>query len=317
MTPLTLTDPSGNVFTFQDFEIPESISVGSRQGTSVHTLVGGKRIVDTLGPIPVSPGWAGEFIGANALTRFLYLKTQCDQAVLFQLEWSQFAYTGVIAAIEADFMQETRVAYRLSFLVEVDLTTPVNPNVDPSIDDAIFGDQDAANSLAATVNDGILSGLLNDLDNAISAISSFAKATTQVINSVLTPLKAVQDRVQVLIASSENSIKNLTTFGGVFPNNPVAQNAASMSGSVNTFTQAGALYPLSSVLSRMGSNLGNLAGSTPAPQTKTVTVSGGTLYQVSADEYGDPTLWNTIAQANGLTDPVLSGLVTLKIPPKP
>lgn len=50
---------------------------------------------------------------------------------------------------------------------------------------------------------------------------------------------------------------------------------------------------------------------------RTIKVSGAdlTLYHVAARELGDPTQWNRIASANGLDDPVLSGVLTLIIPP--
>lgn len=48
---------------------------------------------------------------------------------------------------------------------------------------------------------------------------------------------------------------------------------------------------------------------------RTVTVAGGTLFRVALDELGDATQWNRIAKLNGLTDPWLTGIVTLQIPP--
>lgn len=45
-----------------------------------------------------------------------------------------------------------------------------------------------------------------------------------------------------------------------------------------------------------------------------ITVAGGTLFAVAAQQLGDATQWIVIAQANGLTDPMLSGVVTLIIP---
>ena len=45
-----------------------------------------------------------------------------------------------------------------------------------------------------------------------------------------------------------------------------------------------------------------------------VTVAGGDLYRLALQHLGDATQWTRIAQANGLTDPVLTGLVTLKMP---
>ncbi len=46
----------------------------------------------------------------------------------------------------------------------------------------------------------------------------------------------------------------------------------------------------------------------------TLTTIGGDLYRVALDQFGDATQWWRIAAANGLTDPVLAGQVTLVIP---
>ena len=47
---------------------------------------------------------------------------------------------------------------------------------------------------------------------------------------------------------------------------------------------------------------------------RTVTVTGGSLFQLASVYLGDATQWNRIAQLNGLSDPVLTGLVTLLLP---
>ena len=46
---------------------------------------------------------------------------------------------------------------------------------------------------------------------------------------------------------------------------------------------------------------------------KSLVVAGGNLYQI-ARELGDATQWIRIAQLNDLSDPMLSGVVTLIIP---
>jgi nucleoid-associated protein YgaU len=48
---------------------------------------------------------------------------------------------------------------------------------------------------------------------------------------------------------------------------------------------------------------------------KTITVAGGNLFQIAAQYLGDATQWNRIATLNGLTDPNIVGIVTLKLPP--
>ncbi len=47
---------------------------------------------------------------------------------------------------------------------------------------------------------------------------------------------------------------------------------------------------------------------------KTIIVAGGNLFALAAKYLNDATQWNRIAVANGLTDPVLSGVTTLVIP---
>ena len=47
---------------------------------------------------------------------------------------------------------------------------------------------------------------------------------------------------------------------------------------------------------------------------KTISVAGGNLFQIAAQYLGDASQWLRIAQLNGLSDPILSGVVTLTIP---
>lgn len=47
---------------------------------------------------------------------------------------------------------------------------------------------------------------------------------------------------------------------------------------------------------------------------RSITVVGGNLLRVAAAELGDATQWIRIAQANGLSDPMLSGVTVLRIP---
>jgi len=49
---------------------------------------------------------------------------------------------------------------------------------------------------------------------------------------------------------------------------------------------------------------------------KTITVAGGDLFRVALAELGDATQWIRIARLNNLDDPRLSGVLTLRIPPR-
>ena len=47
---------------------------------------------------------------------------------------------------------------------------------------------------------------------------------------------------------------------------------------------------------------------------RTITVAGGNLFRIAAEQLGDATQWLRIAQLNALSDPSLTGVVTLLIP---
>ncbi len=47
---------------------------------------------------------------------------------------------------------------------------------------------------------------------------------------------------------------------------------------------------------------------------QTIQVAGGNLFRLAAEHLGDATQWVRIAQLNGLSDPMLSGVVTLRLP---
>lgn len=49
-------------------------------------------------------------------------------------------------------------------------------------------------------------------------------------------------------------------------------------------------------------------------QTSTMTVSNTTLFHVAASVFRDATQWHRIATLNGLSDPMISGVVTLMLP---
>lgn len=48
--------------------------------------------------------------------------------------------------------------------------------------------------------------------------------------------------------------------------------------------------------------------------TTTITMAGGDLFHIAAQELGDATQWIRIAQLNKLSDPMLSGVTTLQLP---
>ncbi|KAF1009479.1 MAG: hypothetical protein GAK28_00117 [Luteibacter sp.] len=303
-TVVTLGD-----FQFRDMEVPESILFGGGQALVVHKLVGGQRVVDAMGPDDAPKDWRGWFRGQDAVSRARYIDTLRKQGRALTLTWDAFRFNVVIATFEADFRRAYEIPYRISLEVVEDLTAPITQVAGGSIDDAMGDDMSSAIGLGGSIGDGALSSALGTLNSAVTGVSSFANASTSVINSVLGPIGTVLTRTNQLIAGAGNSIQNIGTLGGVLPNTPIGLSSQSLAAQVVAFNQLPNLYALQNVVGRMRSNLGSVAGA-----GRSVPVSGGNLMDMAASQYGDATAWTGIAKANGLSDPMLTGLQTISVP---
>ena len=306
-TTLTL-----GAFQFGYLEVPGEIEFGGSQRLNVHELVGGTRVIDAMGRSDKPLAWSGMMLGNGAIERALFLDGLRIGGQPQILSWGALRYSVIVREFSATYQRAYKIPYRIVCEVVQDLTTPVAAPGAAPIDQAISDDVTAAQLLATSIGDGPLSGLMATLNTAISAVSSFAQAAQSTINTVLGPLAAVQARVAILIASTGNTIANVSTLGGVLPNNPLATSVATLTNQVTTVTQCGQLYNLRNVLGRMSSNLGGIN----APQN-TVATAGGHLFQIAEVQYGDPMAWTGIAKANGLPDPFVQGVSVLAIPPLP
>ena len=299
-------------FQFGALEIPAEIHFGGSQRLAVHELVGGARVIDAMGRSDRALEWSGLLLGNGAIGRARFLDTLRVSGLSLPLAWSEFKYQVLVRDFDAAYQKGYQIPYRISCEVLADLTSPVTAPGATPIDQAISEDAIAAAQLVKTINEPVLTQKMSALQSAIASVSKFANAARSTINSVLQPLAAVQAQVQLLIASTANTISNVTTFGGVLPNNPLSIAAAKLTNQVTVVSQAGALYNLRNVLGRMGGNLGAV-NSSPA----TVATAGGNLFDISRKAYGDATAWTGIAKANGLTDPFISGTRVLTIPAAP
>jgi hypothetical protein len=310
-TTLVLNSPTRGDFVFADTDVPAKIPFGGEQHLVVHELVGGARQVDAMGRSDRPLEWSGIFVGANALSRARALDAMRVEGLPLVLTWSELAYSVLIRSFKPDFEQRFQIPYSIICEVVKDLTSSSSAG-QASIDDAILGDMATATTLGAKVGDSTLDGLLGTLSTAVKSVSSFAQASQSTINSVLAPIAAVTTQVNTLIASAGNTIANVTTLGGILPSNPIAQQAAKLTGQVTAMTQSPILYQLNSVVGRMGLNVAGVSSS-----GQQVTTAGGNLYRMATDAYGDPSAWTGIARANSLTDPQLAGINTIEIPSLP
>lgn len=298
--------------TFAGLEVPEKITFGGDQSLTVHQLVGGVRVVDAMGRQDMPLDWSGYFMGPNALDRALYLNTQRILGQKILLTWSQLRFMVVIQHFEAQFELANRIPYRISCTVVEDRATPTVAGIVPDINDQMSGDLNTANALGVSIGDSALSGMLGTLTTAIQGVSRFANAAQSTLNGVLAPIAAVQARVGILVASAINTSQNVSTVGGLLPNTPLSQSVAKLATQVLSFNSQPALFSLQNVMGRMSANLGSVSGN-----SRTVTVAGGNLFDIASQQYGDATSWTAIAKANGLSDPVVTGVNSLVVPITP
>lgn len=294
-------------FVFSGFEIPENIPFGGEQRLVVHRMVGGAKIIDAMGDDPAPLEWSGIFLGSNAGARVDDLIAMRVDGLPIDLTWGDRRYTVIVRRFDPLYDAPFRIPYRIVCEVLKDQT--FDSDAAGGLDGQIGSDLTTAKALTATVGDSTLSSLMATLSTATSNVSSFAKAAQSEISAVVTPLNAVRSQAQVLIASTENTLKNVATVGGILPNNPLANAVASLTGQINAHLAGTALYSLDSVLGRVAVNLGQVNSS-----VKTVTVSSGNLFDLASKYYGNASAWTSIAKANNVTDPEITGITTLVIP---
>lgn len=295
---------------FSRFEVPERIQFGGDQSLAVHKLVGGKRVIDAMGRDDMPLSWSGVFLGERATERARYLDFMRVAGQVRVLTWADFAYSVIIKNAVMDYRRFYEIPYTITCEVVKNMTLPVTEAPPTPIDTAVMNDMFSMSALGDLIGDPTLSSLLNTLSSAVQAVSSFANAAQSTINTVLTPLLAVQQQVTLLIASAGTTIANIATVGGLLPNNTISQQVQRINAQISGFTQTPLLLNLQNVGGRMGTNLGSIGTS-----TNNFTTAGGNLFEMASKAYGDASAWTTLARANNLTDPVLVGVQTVSVPP--
>lgn len=137
------------------FEIPASVRFGGAQRAAVHRLLGGGRVIDTMGRDDYGLVWSGVLSGAGAGDRARALDALRAAGPVLALAWDSFCYDVVITQLELEFCSPWWITYRIECTVLADLAQSTITYV-PDAADAILGDLSAA---AAFVDvSGVLAG---------------------------------------------------------------------------------------------------------------------------------------------------------------
>lgn len=302
-------------FEFLDFEVPEKLSFPGKQKTVIHQMIGGVRTVDVLGVEYDPLSWSGIITGSQTDDRVRELERMRDAGQPVTLTLDGYSFTVVIT----EFTPIYEFVYRRPYNIEVAVVTR---NDSPTKIDALTGALDAlvnsdvgtALGLSSIIDVASVTSAVATVQSAVKNVQDIAHATVSTVQTIVRPIIAAQVMVQQTIGQLESAANDITTLGGLVPGNPISKTISNVLTQADLTTRTPALYQLQSVLGRLNKNV--QSGQT-ADGVRSVTLSGGNLYQVASDQYGDASLWSSLATANGLTDPQLTGINTIIIPSNP
>jgi hypothetical protein len=302
-------------FTFKDFEIPAHIAFPAKQQTVIHKLVGGKRVIDVLGVDYDPITWSGIITGKKAGDRVRMLETMRDTGAIVTMTLDSYSFDVVVTSFVPTFEFIYRRPYTIELAVVKRNDAPVQVDaLTGALNALINSDIGKSLGLAGVINVSSITDAVTTVQAAVAKIQSFASATSSAVQSVMAPIAAAKSIIHSVIRETEQALNEITTLGGMVPGNPVSKTINNVLTQADGLTSLTALYNLHNTLTRTEKNV---SAGQAADGLRTVTITGGTLYQVASQQYGDPTLWTSIASANNLTDPQLTGINTLIIPANP
>lgn len=306
---LTLGD-----FIFEGFEEPYELPFGKEQDAYKHKLIGGGRVIDLFGAGDPDITWSGYFTGFQAPLRARYLESLCKQGQPLTLRTNAFIKQVVITSFTFGQHEIWPIQYTITVQVIEDKTSPINFQVPGDLTITVLEYLFQAETIAGLIQEGGIEAALALAVQAAEAAAPFDSAATSAVSAALGAAQAAGSAVNTVINNVENSI-----FGG--GSNPEATpNPTTVD--PNKLIQQGIdlqkldrLYQLQNILNAYVIKNILLVGQSEQAEVKTFV--NPNLYRISVEYYSDVDYWPVLAKANNITDPQLTGFVTLLIPPKP
>jgi len=102
---------------FRDFEVPEKINFGTKHIINRHTLIGGQRVLDKMGPSPEDIRWQGRFRGNDALQRAKAVEALAISGEEVTLSWGALTYQVVVEHFDPDYERRYEIPYKICVIV--------------------------------------------------------------------------------------------------------------------------------------------------------------------------------------------------------
>lgn len=175
---------------FNASEVPEEISGGGVQMTAVQQLIGGVRVVDTLGKADDDISFRGLFRGIAALERVKYLDGLRVSGNQVTFTYSSYHYNVVVKDFKWHMRMAYQVYYEITLLVVQDLNQPVTIAIPISFSDEVLGAYAAASDLALFINNpGVISSL-GEVGLALQAVDVLEDATLSELGTITAAITA-------------------------------------------------------------------------------------------------------------------------------
>lgn len=208
--PISLGD-----FDFTRFEVPEIVTHGTRQKLETHTMPGGRRVIDAMGPEELPITWNGRLIGVNAGLRARQLKAMCQRGRRLVLRWGINRMDVVIQEASFEDLRREFINYKIECVALNVQSAPGKPGLLESV---------TADIGAAIGVD--LPATLSDVSSTIAAVRPLAqglvtltggsKAAQGILGGLNTASTAVAGAYQVStgqLAGIATTMSTITTSG--------------------------------------------------------------------------------------------------------
>lgn len=160
-------------FTFQAWEIPESITWGGGHHLAVHKLPGGVRVIEAMGRDDDEITWSGIFLSSDASDRADQLDQMRVDGENLELVFAGRNYSVVISRFRADQRKINYVPYSISCTVLTDESGALNED-NPSL----------LSSITSDINDALgfdLGGALSDVQSVVQQVQGPLLTVTSLV----------------------------------------------------------------------------------------------------------------------------------------
>lgn len=304
-TPLTLTT-ANVVFQFQDFEVPEELTLGGSQQEATHQFPGGRRSVQVFGAVPPERiPFSGIIQGPGSFQRAKALDAIRISGQPCTLSYGLWKYVGILKKFDPKIKHEGWVPYTAEFLPTQDqsqagiTTAPTTPNqslanVTSALSAMVTGYQGSnilitSNAASIGLSITLVQSAINAAGGSIEDVTASALATQLVVL-----------RASAIALAPLEPVPNVNATLDVVDGMITTENAMA-----DLVWQQETVYLLQQLI---------LLLTFPPIQPRIIAVNNPCLIILASQFYGDAGQWATIAAANNNFPIFAKGLYSLVIP---